>query len=139
MDTDRKTKNLFKILIGAAWIDGEIQQEEREYLRKKAQQEGLDDDPEIRPLLYELVQVQPDLCYRWVEDYLGPNPSTDSCQELLESVSALIYSDGSVEIEEAKLLTKIQEINANSSDFSPNAVLGSIQKLYRRWAGAGSE
>jgi uncharacterized tellurite resistance protein B-like protein len=135
MGADAKTKGLFKILIGAAWIDGEIQPEEREYLRKKAQEEGLAEDPEIRPLLYELVQVQPDLCYRWVEEYLGANPAPEACQELLESLSGLIYSDGSVEIEEAKLLNRIQELNESSKDFSPNVVLKSIQKLYRRWVG----
>jgi uncharacterized tellurite resistance protein B-like protein len=135
MAIDTKTKSLLKILIGAAWIDGEIQQEERDYLRKKAQDQGLAEDPEIRPLLYELVQVQPELCYRWVEEYLGTHPSPEACQELLESLSGLIYSDGSVEIEEAKLLNRIQEINANNQDFSPNMILAVIQKLYQRWVG----
>ena len=43
-------KNLVKILIGAAWIDGKIQPEEREYLRQIAQQKGVANDPDIKPL-----------------------------------------------------------------------------------------
>ncbi len=37
MVTDSNVKNLVKILIGAAWIDGKIQPEERQYLREIAQ------------------------------------------------------------------------------------------------------
>ena len=66
-----KNKALFKILVGAAWIDGSIQTEERDYLRRKANEQGLADDPEIRPLLFELVQIQRDLCYRWIETIWG--------------------------------------------------------------------
>lgn len=130
-----KTKALLKILIGAAWIDGEIQAEEREMLRKMATEQKLADDPEIRPLLYELVQVQPDQCYHWIEAYLGSHPSHEDCQSLLEAISALVYSDGSIEVEEARLLNRIQEIDLQSSqgEFSASGVLKSIQKLYRHW------
>lgn len=34
MSKENKTKLLIKILVGAAWIDGVIQAEEREYLKK---------------------------------------------------------------------------------------------------------
>ena len=46
-----KQKLLMKILVGAAWIDGMIQTEEREYLRHKAIANGLADDKEIKSLL----------------------------------------------------------------------------------------
>ncbi|MEB3274322.1 MAG: TerB family tellurite resistance protein [Prochlorothrix sp.] len=131
--TVAKTKALFKILIGAAWIDGEIQPEEREILRSMATEQNLADDPEIRPFLYELVQVQPEQCYQWIEAYLGRNPSHEDCQSLLEAISLLVYSDGSVEVEEARLLSRIQEIDLRSGqgEFSPAGVLKSIQQLYR--------
>ncbi len=131
--TADKTKALFKILIGAAWIDGEIQPEEREILRTMATEQNLAEDPEIRPLLYELVQVQPDQCYQWIETYLGRHPSHEDCQSLLEAISTLVYSDGSIEVEEARLLNRIQEIDLHSGpgEFSPKGVLKSIQSLYR--------
>ena len=52
MVNNSHVKNLVKILIGAAWIDGKIQPEERQYLREIAQAKGLASDPEIKPWLY---------------------------------------------------------------------------------------
>lgn len=134
MAVETRTKTLLKILIGAAWIDGSIQVEERQYLRKLAQEQGLADDPDLKPFLYELVQVKPAQCYAWIDEYLG-KPDAKRCSDLLEAISGLIYSDGSVEVEEAKLLNRIQEIEATCSIEQPNAkaILASIQGLYRNW------
>ncbi|MBD2356735.1 TerB family tellurite resistance protein [Tolypothrix sp. FACHB-123] len=135
MVTDSNVKNLVKILIGAAWIDGVIQPEERQYLREIAQAKGLATDPEIKPWLYELVPVQPKECYSWVQEYLGDRPSIEDCVSLIEAISGLIYSDGDVAIEEARLLTKLQEITkaSESTQSAHKTLLKQIQKLYRRW------
>lgn len=135
MVTDSNVKNLVKILIGAAWIDGRIQPEERQYLREIAQAKGVATDPEIKPWLYELVPVQPNECYSWVQEYLGDHPSLEDCESLIEAISGLIYSDGDVAIEEARLLTKLQELGkaSGSHPSAYNTLLKQIQKLYRRW------
>ncbi|MBG1269008.1 tellurite resistance TerB family protein [Nostoc sp. WHI] len=135
MVTHSNVKNLVKILIGAAWIDGKIQPEERQYLREIAQAKGLASDPEIKPWLYELVPVQPEECYRWVQDYLGDRPSLEDCENLIEAISGLIYSDGDVAIEEARLLTELQDIAKPNGSTQPahTGLLKQIQKLYRRW------
>ncbi len=128
-------KQLVKILIGAAWLDGKIQPEERTYLNRVAQEKGVAQDPEIYPLLHELRQVEATECYQWMKDYLGNSPSTADYQNLLESISGLIYSDGDVAMEEAKLLTQLQSLDPENDSPQPghNAVLKEIQKLYRRW------
>lgn len=135
MVANSNAKQLIKILIGAAWIDGKIQPEERDYLKRVAKEAGVADDPEIQPLLYELRAVLPDECYDWVKQYLGERPNSDDYQRLIEALSALIYSDGEVAIEEAKLLTRLQLLDPEtaSSKSSSNNVLKAIQKLYRRW------
>lgn len=133
MDTTHKTKQLIKILIGAAWIDGVIQTEEREYLRKIATNFQMSDDRELKPLLSELKPVQADECYRWLQEYLGENHQETDYQELLEAISGLIYSDGDIQTQEAKLLTKLQELepaHESSSSFY-DKLLGRIQKLYQ--------
>lgn len=127
-------KSLVKILIGAAWLDGKIQPEEREYLHQIAASEGLANDPEIQPLLNELRSVQPTECYQWIRDYLGDKPSPEDQQNLLEAISGLIYRDGEVAVEEAKLLTQLQ----SASQPGPNAALKQIQKLYHRWVDSKS-
>ena len=137
MDSSLRVKQLMKIVIGAAWIDGRIQPEERQYLHRIAQEKGLENDPEIQPLLHELVAVQPDQFYEWVEAYLGDETSPEAYQQLIEELSGLIYSDGEVATEEAKLLTRLQMLDPNNeaNKGTKNAVLTTIQKLYRRWVG----
>ncbi|QDZ39027.1 TerB family tellurite resistance protein [Euhalothece natronophila Z-M001] len=126
-------KQLLKILIGAAWIDGHIQTEERQYLQKTAQKHNLADDPEIRPLLNELKAVKPDQCYAWVQEYLGSSPNQKDYENLIEAISGLIYSDGEMATEEAKLLTSLQEYDPDST--SPlEKVLKTVQTLYQRYA-----
>lgn len=135
MEINSSIKQLIKILIGAAWIDGKIQPEEREYLYKVAKEKGVAEDPEIRPLLSELRRVQQEEFYSWVEAYLGDRPNLEDYQRLVDSISALIYSDGDVATEEAKLLTRLQLLDPISESQKPayNSVLKAIQKLYRRW------
>ena len=111
MSSNQKTKQLIKILMGAAWIDGVIQTEEREYLRRIATTYQVENDPELKPFLSELKPVQAEECYRWLTEYLGENHREEDYQELLEALSGLIYSDGDVQVQEAKLLTKLQELD----------------------------
>lgn len=126
------TKMLVKILIGTAWIDGKIQPEEREYLHRIAQEKGVTEEPDIQPLLYEFRPVPPEECYGWVKQYLGDRPTSESCQQLLEAISGLIYSDGTVATEEAKLLTELQTLESSSENNS-NSVIKAIRSLYQRW------
>lgn len=135
MVANSSVKQLVKILIGAAWIDGKIQPEEREYLQRVAKEAGVADDPEIQPLLYELRAVLPDECYDWVKAYLGDRPTEEDYQRLVEALSALVYSDNDIATEEAKLLTRLQLLDpANTgSQSGTNSVLQALQKLYRRW------
>ncbi|MGB8699397.1 MAG: TerB family tellurite resistance protein [Thermosynechococcaceae cyanobacterium] len=129
------TQQLLKILIGAAWLDGKIQPEEQAYLQRVAQQKGLLDDPDLKPWLYGLRAVSTDECYRWLDEYLGQHPTPQDCQELLEDISGLIYSDGDVDSAEAQFLMQIQDMEAQ--ELSPTklhqTLTQSIQKLYRRW------
>lgn len=137
MKSAQKKKQLLKILIGAAWIDGLIQKEERNYLNKMIASQGLTNDQEIATLVSELKPVQPSQCYQWLEEYLGSNPTTKDYRKLLESISGLVYSDGDVQMQEAQLLTKLQLLDP-SQDLSKSAfekILKTIQKLYRNAIG----
>ncbi|MGB5595636.1 MAG: TerB family tellurite resistance protein [Crocosphaera sp.] len=134
MNAHNKDQQLLKILIGAAWLDGIIQVEERDYLKQMAQIHGLSEDADLKDLLSELKPVPPSQCYQWLEEYLGDNPTKDDYQELLETLSALIYSDGDVQMQEAQLLTKLQLLDP-SQDASKSAfdkVLKIIQNTYRK-------
>jgi uncharacterized tellurite resistance protein B-like protein len=129
-----KNKQLLKILIGVAWIDGVIQPSERNYLRQVAVREKLDDDPEVKPLLSELKPVKTSECYQWLKEYLGDHPSPETYQDLLASISTLIYSDDDVDIQEAKLLTKVQSFDPtqDTSRSMLDKLVAGIQKLYNK-------
>ncbi len=127
-------KQLIKILIGAAWIDGIIQPEERKYLKRMADNKNLAEDPEIKLLLSEIKPVKPTQCYKWLEEYLGDNPTKQDYYDLLEAISALIYSDGDVDIREIKLLEQLQNCDPTkeSRQTFSDKILKMIQKLYRQ-------
>jgi len=133
-------KNLVKILIGAAWLDGKIQPEERKYLNQVALEKGVAADPEIQPLLNDSKAVQPTEFYDWVKQYLGDRPTIEDCHKLIEAISGLIYSDGDVATEEAKLLTQLESLSPGNGSAQPgySAVLKQVQKLYRRWVDQAS-
>jgi uncharacterized membrane protein YebE (DUF533 family) len=129
-----KMKQILKILIGAAWIDGIIQPEERAYLGRVARDFKLAEDPEIKPLLSELRPIQPVECYQWLEEYFGDNPSEEDYHQLLEIISGLIYSDGYMDVREAKLIETIQGCDPNNPECRNSIldkVLRKIQKLYK--------
>ena len=129
-----KTKQLLKILIGAAWLDGVIQTQERQYLRDLAAAYDLETDPELQALLSELKAVQAPECYTWVNEYLGDYPSDQDYLDLLETLSGLLYSDGTIQTQEAQLLASLQESDPtlSSPKSSIDRFLGKVQRLYRR-------
>ena len=135
MTADAKVTTLVKILIGAAWIDGIVQPEEREYLLRIAKEKGVADAPELQPLLHGLKAVKSAECYVWVNEYLGDRPTPESCQQLLEAISGLIYSDGMVANEEANLLNNLQQLDPTNKPSEPegSSVLTAIRSLYQRW------
>lgn len=134
MEEPQKIKQLLKILIGAAWIDGTIQPEEREYLHRTVREFNLADEREIKLLLSEVKPVKPAECYRWLEEYLGDRPTQEDYLHLLEAISALVYSDRMIHTEEAKLLSKLHNLQATTSNSASSPfdkALKGIQKLYK--------
>ncbi|MBD2082291.1 TerB family tellurite resistance protein [Leptolyngbya sp. FACHB-17] len=124
-------KTLVKILIGVAWLDGCIQPEERLHIQRIAKDKGVDQDREIQPILYELRSVKPEECYQWVQDYLGEHPTAERCHQLLEAISQLIYADGTITHEEAKLLTRLQILESEPAPSLHTKIIAAICKLYQ--------
>lgn len=132
MKAQPSTKQLMRILIGAAWIDGKIQPEEQNHLHRVAKEKGIADDPEFQSLLSS--PVSSTQCRIWVKEYLGNRPTPEDYSHLLEAISGLIYSDSDVADEEAELLAQLQSSDTTKepSQFYTSAVKG-VQNLYRRW------
>ena len=129
-----KNKQVFKILFAAAWIDGVIQKEEREYLQTLAKEQNLSEDAEIKLILSETKPITPQEYHNWLEDYLGNNPSVDDHRNLLEAISAIIYKDGDIQTQEAQLLSELQSLEPTleTRNSAFDRILRTIQKLYRQ-------
>ena len=124
-------KLLFKILLGAAWIDGEVQPAERDYLQQKASDFGLTEDAEIQELLARTQAIPPSDCYKWLDAYLGANPTPEDYQQLLEAVGAAVYSDSDIGTAEAQLLAFLQSSDP-TSQASQNKFLEAVRGIYRK-------
>ena len=129
-----KNKQLLEILVAAAWIDGEFQTEEKEYLTKIAEQQASLEEAEIQQLLSNNESISSEKCYQLLEKYLGSNPNTEDYNRLLSAISSLVYSDGDIATEEAQLLTQLQELEPNTNSVFDKILLR-IQKLYRKGLG----
>ena len=95
-------RQLLKLLVGMAWIDGVLEPEEKNYINLVADRKGLSGDPEIEYLFSH--PVPPEQCYEWLQAYLGQNPTNEKYQELYENLNGLIASDGNVDAREADVL-----------------------------------
>jgi uncharacterized tellurite resistance protein B-like protein len=133
MNPESQERLLVKILIGVAWLDGEIQPEERAYLAKVAQTHHLE-DPAIAALLSTPISQQE--CEEWIETYLAQSlssdKSADSHERLLEAIGGMIYSDGDVAMAEAKVLMDLQPSEPSTSrDSIP--FISKLCQLYHHW------
>jgi hypothetical protein len=131
--TSKSDRNLLEILVAVAWIDGEIQPEERKFIEKIAAERSIESVTEVQNLLDNYQNSSLSQCYQLLEQYLGNSPEPQDYDDLLSAVSSLIYSDNDIATEEANLLTQMQNIDPQNyqkrSTF--DKVIGKIQKLYR--------
>ena len=130
---------LLKILIGVAWIDGQVQDTERAHILQIAQQQGLADDPAINDLLNNMgdVGVQLSDCQRWMQDYLGSTPSAENYQQLLADLSSIVYSDNDVATAEAQLLMNFQQLDPQLQPANlsvSQTILAKLRTVYQKIA-----
>ena len=126
-------RDLLKILVAVAWIDGEIQPEEQKFLEQIAT-EQTESATELQALLTQHQGSSLEKCYQLLEQYLGENPDPADYDNLLTSVSKLIYSDDDIATEEASVLTKIQNLDPNNlkTRSTLDKAIAKIQQLYQK-------
>ena len=126
-------RNLLEILVSIAWIDGEIQPEEKKLLEKITVENDMGSAGELPKLFARYQNSSTEQCYRLIEEYVGSNPDLADYNNLLNAVSKLIYSDDDITTEEAELLTKIQDLDPQSQTHSTlDRVIDKIQQLYQK-------
>jgi uncharacterized tellurite resistance protein B-like protein len=132
-------QQLLKILIGVAWLDGQVQEAEREHLMGIAKDQGLSNDPEISVLMHNLGQtaIPATQCYQWVQDYLKSQPNDADYEQLLEALGGIIYSDDDVAIDEAYLLNSLPQKNTAQPVVTrlstARSLLSRLDDAYQKW------
>ncbi len=126
-------QNLLQILVAIAWIDGEIQSEEKEFLSKIALEGNICSPIELEEMLEQNQDSSSEKCYQLLAAYLGNKPSSEDYNNLLSAISRLIYSDNDIATEEASLLNQIQNLDPQNSPQNSvfDRVINKIQKLYQ--------
>jgi uncharacterized tellurite resistance protein B-like protein len=133
------SRKLLKILIGVAWIDGQVQATERDRILQIAQEQGLAEDLIINDLLNHMGDSAVKLadCQEWMHDYLGDHPSSANYQQLLEALSSIVYSDNDVAIAEAQLLMNYQQLDPQQklTNLSVGqSILSKLRTVYQKLA-----
>jgi uncharacterized tellurite resistance protein B-like protein len=132
-------QQLLKILIGVAWLDGQVQEAEREHLMGIAKNQGLSNDPEISALMNNLGQtaIPAAQCYQWVQDYLKSQPNDADYEQLLEALGGIIYSDNDVAIDEAYLLNSLPQKSTEQPVVTrlstARSLLSRLDDAYQKW------
>ncbi|WP_414752118.1 carotenoid oxygenase family protein [Anabaena sp. CCY 9910] len=120
----QENKQLLKILVGMAWLDGELEPGEKEYLSKIADQKRLTEDAEIKSLLSDNKPIQPQQCFDWLQAYLGKNPSPYKFEALDEVLESLFTSGAEIDEREKEMLAAFADKNTRQTVFQER--LGSI-------------
>lgn len=105
----QENKQLLKILVGVAWIDGSLELGEKEYIAQVAREKALTEDPEIKALLSDTKPVEAEQCFNWLQDYLGSNPNSYQFETLNEALEILVSSDAKVDEQEQELLAAFSD------------------------------
>jgi hypothetical protein len=92
------------------------------------------EDAEIKSLLSTNRPINPQQCYQWLSEYLGDKPTEELCQNLLAEIAGLVYVDGDIAEEEAKLLTQLQNLEPNNANYTSifKPLLRTIRQIYRQ-------
>lgn len=132
MHTQSQNRLLIKILIGVAWLDAQIQPEERRFLVRVFQAHQLEGDADLQSLLDGKIAVTQAECEGWIQEYLGDRSIYDD-DRLIEAISAIVYMDGDVADIEAKLLVDLQSEPTVAATTGKSTSIPKLRQLYRNW------
>lgn len=133
-----KALALLRVVIAAAWADGEVQPQEWLSLQRllRAVQSHPDTDAEIESLLS--APISPQQYRQYVQSFVELHPSAQDRRALYTGVKQIIYADNEISLEEAYILDQLGTLNQISSgSHAPEdqmaALLQDFKILLRRW------
>lgn len=110
MDQANQNRLLLKIVAGSAWVDGQLDTEEIQYLERLLERYDLAHDAELKPLLQQPIPVQQ--TETWMVEYLR-DATEDERMQLLGAIGNLLIADDQVSPEEHELLDDYHALMSN--------------------------
>jgi hypothetical protein len=104
-----RQKQLMQIVIGSAWVDGQIEPRESAYLTKLLEHYRLTQDQELQRSLTNAVPMQQ--TEKWMREYLFGTTEADR-QRALVAIAKLVIIDDDVTDTEHQLLDDYYEMMA---------------------------
>jgi hypothetical protein len=104
-----RQKQLMQIVIGSAWVDGQIEPRESAYLAKLLEHYRLTQDQELQRSLTNAVPMQQ--TEKWMREYLFGTTEADR-QRALVAIAKLVMIDDDVTDTEHQLLDDYYEMMA---------------------------
>jgi hypothetical protein len=104
-----RQKQLMQIVIGSAWVDGQIEPRESAYLTKLLEHYRLTQDQELQRSLTNAVPMQQ--TEKWMREYLFGTTEADR-QRALVAIAKLVMIDDDVTDTEHQLLDDYYEMMA---------------------------
>jgi hypothetical protein len=127
-------KQLVQIVIGSAWVDGQIGVQETAYLSQLLQRYGLANDPDLQRSLTTSIPIQQ--TEQWIREYLFGTTEAER-QQALVAIAKLLIVDDTVTDTEHQLLDDYYTLMAEVPplpDFAP--MVRSVSKFVKQAAEA---
>jgi len=98
----------FRLLVAAAWSDGELHPLEGLLLGQYLIRLDLDPSEYQRQVEYLRTRPATDTSHLWVEQFQKAHPSTAEQQSVINAIKAMIQADGKVALQETQILHELE-------------------------------
>ncbi len=98
----------FRLLVAAAWLDGEIHPLEATLLAQYLAGLQLTDEMQAREIDYLRLRPAADTSTLWIEQFRQAHPTPTEQERVIAAVKQMMKADGRVVEEEAQLLAKLE-------------------------------
>ncbi len=105
MDASERNLLLLKVVIGSAWVDGQLEPEELDYLKQILERHHLADNYELQAMLKQPIPL--DATENWIINYLA-RATEQQRDQMLMMVIGVITADGVIDSSEHSFLLEYQ-------------------------------
>ncbi len=124
----------FRLLVAAAWSDGQLHPAEELVLARYLQRLPVDDLEKRKLIDYLTLQPATDTSHLWIEQFKASHASDPERKELMNALKLLMAADGRVTEQESKLLAEFKEALKEHHD-TP-ALLSRVKSWFKKVTGS---